>query len=280
MDSPQTNDKFIDIEEVIRKKNPKLLKVFPKFIIKFLKRIIYQDQINTVIENNKSVSGLDFVSGILKDFGTKVEVYGTENIPASGRFIFASNHPLGGLDGIVLMNEVGRKFLNLKFIVNDLLLNVKNLEPLFIPVNKHGRQFVDYARKIEDAYQSDTQILYFPAGLCSRKIKGQIIDLVWHKSFIVKSVQYQRDIIPVYFEGRNTNFFYNLANLRKFLHIKANIEMVFLVGEMFKQQKKLIKLTFGKPIPYTVFDNSRHPGDWAVFVRERVYSMKGNYNLL
>ena len=274
MDSTSSDDKFIDLEEVIRKKNPRLHKVLPKFVVNFLKRIIYQDQINIVIENNKSAYGLDFVSGILRGFGVNVEVSGMDNIPASGRFIFASNHPLGGLDGLVLMNEVGKKFPDLKFIVNDLLLNVKNFEPVFIPVNKHGRQSTEYARLIETAYKSDTQILYFPAGLCSRKIKGKIIDLPWHKSFIVKSVQFKRDVIPVYFEGRNTNFFYNLANLRKFLGIKANIEMMFLVGEMFKQQKKKIKLTFGKPLPYTVFDNSKSPGDWALQMRNIVYSMK------
>ncbi len=274
MDPNPTDEKFIDIEEVIRKKNPKLLRILPTFIINFLKRIVYQDELNEVIENNKPEYGLGFVSGILRGFGTRVEVQGLENIPASGRFLFASNHPLGGLDGLVLMNEVGKKFPNLKFIVNDLLLNVRNLDPVFIPVNKHGRQSTEYARKIEDAYESDTQILYFPAGLCSRKIKGQVIDLHWHKSFIVKSVQHKRDIIPVYFEGRNTNFFYNLANFRKFLGIKSNFEMIFLVGEMFKQKKRLIKLTFGKPLPYTLFDSSKRPGDWAEYVREMVYSMK------
>ena len=274
MDSTSSDDKFIDLEKVISKKNPRLLRFLPKFILNFFKRIIYQDELNTIIRNNKPAYGLDFVSGILKGFGTNVEVYGVENIPSSGRFIFASNHPLGGLDGMVLMNEVGKKFPDLKFIVNDLLLNLKNFAPVFIPVNKHGRQSTEYARIIESAYKSDTQILYFPAGLCSRKIKGQITDLTWHKSFIVKSVQFQRDIIPVYVEGRNTNFFYNLANLRKFLGIKANIEMVFLVREVFKQKKKLIKLTFGKPLPYTMFDHSKSPNDWVLHVRNIVYSMK------
>ena len=274
MDSVSSDEKFIDLEEVIRKKNPRLLKVLPGFLIRFLKRIIYQDELNEVIRNNKPRYGLDFIAGIVKDFGTRVEVDGFENIPATGRFIFAGNHPLGGLDGIVLMNEVGKKHPNIKFIVNDLLLNLKNLEVLFVPVNKHGRQSTEYARRIEETYQSDNQILYFPAGLCSRKIKGKIADLNWHKSFIVKAVQHQRDVIPVYVEGRNTNFFYNLANLRKFLGIKANIEMVFLVGEMFKQKKKLIRLTFGKPIPYSTFDSSKSPSDWALEVRNIVYSMK------
>lgn len=274
MDSVSSDEKFIDLEDVIRKKNPRLLKVLPGFLIRFLKRIIYQDEINEVIRNNKPRYGLDFVAGIVKDFGTRVEVDGFENIPATGRFIFAANHPLGGLDGIVLMHEIGKKHPNIKFIVNDLLLNIKNLEILFVPVNKHGRQSTEYARRIDETYQSDNQILYFPAGLCSRKIKGRIVDLTWHKSFIVKATQYKRDIIPVYVEGRNTSFFYNLANLRKFLGIKANIEMIFLVGEMFKQKKKLIRLTFGKPIPYSTFDSSKSPSDWALEVRNMVYSMK------
>lgn len=150
----------------------------------------------------------------------------------------------------------------------------KNMDSLFIPVNKHGRQSPEYARRIEEAYKSDLQILYFPAGLCSRKVKGRITDLTWHKNFIVKSVQYERDIIPIYIEGRNTNFFYNLANLRKFLGIKINIEMIFLVGEMFKQRKKVIKLKIGKPIPYTTFNASRSPKDWTLMVREIVYGLE------
>lgn len=277
MDTNSPNKKFIDIEEVIRKKNPRLLKIFPKFLIKGFKKIIYQDEVNNAIENNKNSEGLHFVSGILNDFGTRYEVSGYENIPDTGRFIFAANHPLGGLDGMVLMDAIGKKYPNVKFIVNDLLLNIKNLESLFIPVNKHGRQSVDYARRIEEAYNSDVQVLYFPAGLCSRKIKGVITDLQWHKNFIIKAIQSHRDIIPVYIEGRNTNFFYNLANLRKFMGIKVNIEMVFLVGEMFKQRKKIIHLQIGKPIPVSTFDSSKHPSEWAEFVREKVYAMRKSY---
>lgn len=274
MDSATADDKFIDLDKVIRTKNPALHRLLPKFLISLLKRIVHQDEINEIIASNKAEMGLSFVSGVLKGFDVQVEVHGIENIPDSGRFIFASNHPLGGLDGMVLMNEVGKKFPDLKFIVNDLLLNIKNFDTVFIPVNKHGRQSIEYVRKIEAAYQSNTQILYFPAGLCSRKIKGQITDLTWQKSFIVKAIQNQRDVIPVYFEGRNTNFFYNLANLRKLVGIKANLEMLFLVDEMFKQRKKLMKLTFGKPLPYTMFDNSKSPSDWALMVRNTAYSLK------
>ena len=274
MDETIKNEKFIDVEEAIRKKNANLLKILPKFLINYIKRITHQDDLNELVNNHRDEFGLKFVNSMLHDLGTSCEVFGLENVPDSGRFIFASNHPLGGLDGMVFMNEAGKKHSSLKFIVNDLLLNINNLEPVFIPVNKHGRQSVEYAKKIEDAYASDIQILYFPAGLCSRKIKAQIIDLPWHKSFIVKAIKYKRDVVPAYFEGRNTNFFYNLANLRKMLGIKANIEMLFLVDEMFKQRGKPIKLIFGKPIPYSTFDHSKTTTEWAAYVRNIAYDLK------
>jgi len=274
----EISEKFLDLEAVIKNKNPKLLKIIPGFLIRYIKNIIHQDELNQIIYDNRDNYGVDFVDGALNGFGTKFDALGLDNVPPDGRFIFASNHPLGGLDGLIFMSVVRKKFPNLKFIVNDLLLNVKNLEPVFIPVNKHGRQSVSYVKAIEDVYASDEQILYFPAGLCSRKIKGQITDLAWHKSFITKAIKYQRDVIPVYFEGRNSNFFYNLSNFRKFLGIKANIEMLYLVDEMFKQHKKFTRLYFGKPIPYTTFDHSKNPSEWANFVRSKAYELPAEFN--
>jgi 1-acyl-sn-glycerol-3-phosphate acyltransferase len=269
----EASEKFLDIEGIIQKKNPKLLQLIPGCVVRYLKNVLHQDDLNDIIYKNRDNYGVDFVDGALAGFGTKFEAFGLENVPSSGRFIFASNHPLGGLDGLIFMSVVRQKFPELKFIVNDLLLFVKNLEPVFIPVNKLGRQSANYAGKIESAYTSDEQILYFPAGLCSRKIKGQITDLPWHKSFITKAVKYQRDVIPVYFEGRNSNFFYNLSNFRKLLGIKANIEMFYLVDEMFKQHKKYIRLYFGKPIPYGTFDHSKTPVEWANTIRATAYAL-------
>lgn len=269
----EESEKFLDVESIIGKKNPRLLKFIPGFVIRYLKKVLHQDDLNDIIHNNRNNYGVDFADGSLQGFGSKFEAVGLENVPSSGRFIFASNHPLGGLDGLIFMSVVRKRFPNLKFIVNDLLLNVKNLEPVFIPVNKHGKQSTSYVAAIDKAYASDEQILYFPAGLCSRKIKGQITDLPWHKSFITKAVKYQRDVIPVYFEGRNSNFFYNLSNFRKFLGIKANVEMFYLVDEMFKQNKKFIRLYFGKPIPYSTFDHSKTPAEWANYVRAEAYSL-------
>ena len=267
-------EKFIDIREVIRKKNPALAKMMPGFMISLLKRLIHEDEVNRIIYDYRNSQGLDFVRSALDDMKVSYSMKGLDQVPLQGRYIFASNHPLGGFDGLVLMDAIGTVFPEIRFIVNDLLLNIKNFEPVFVPVNKHGRQSAEYARKIDETYSSNAQVLYFPAGLCSRKIKGRIADPQWNKNFIQKAVQYQRDVVPVYFEGRNSNFFYNLANLRKKLRIKANLEMTFLVDEFFKQKGQHVQLTFGAPMAYTIFDKSKNYYQWTDIVRERVYAMR------
>ena len=269
-----TPEKFINIREIIRKKNPALAKITPGFVISFLKKLIHEDDLNRIIYDYRDRYGLDFVRSCLDDLKVSYSIDGLDQVPNDGRYIFASNHPLGGFDGLVLMDAIGTVFPEIRFVVNDILLNIKNFETVFVPVNKHGRQSVEYARRIDETYSSNAQVLYFPAGLCSRKIKGEINDLKWNKNFIQKAVQYGRDVVPVYFEGRNSNFFYNLANIRKRLGIKVNIEMTFLVDELFKQKGNHFRLKVGTPIAHTTFDKSQNYNYWAEMVRERVYSMR------
>ncbi len=264
---------FIDLEKVISDKNPRLLKAIPRFIINYLKRIIHQDDLNRLIWENGELFGLEFLEEVLKDFGVKILVQGLENVSKQERWTIAANHPLGGLDGMALIREVGKVRPDVVFPVNDLLMNLENLKELFIPINKHGSNSGN-ARLFEETFESGKAILYFPAGLCSRKQKGKIYDLEWKKSFITKTRQYKRDIIPAYIEGRNSNWFYNLAMVRAKLRIKANIEMLYLADEMYKQKDKEIKITFGKPILYTIFDRKYTDIVWAQKLKKHVYLLK------
>jgi len=264
----------IDVEKVLYSKNPGLRKVVPKFIVNYLKRIVHQDDLNYFLENWGDLKDAELISAGLKYLGIKAHVQGTENIPQEGRYIFVSNHPLGGLDGLVFIYELSKIYRNIKFPVNDILTNIENLSGIFLPVNKHGPQGKEAARRIEEAYASGSQILYFPAGLCSRKNRGVIKDLQWHKSFITKSIQHRRDVIPAYFSGRNSNFFYNLSNFRKFIGIKANIEMLYLADEMFRQKDKEIRLVFGQRIPWQTFDKSRSAVEWAEWVNAKSYELE------
>lgn len=264
----------IDVDQVLRSKNPSLAKAVPSFVVNYLKRIIHQDEINELLRNYGHLRDAEFIAAALDFFEIKYQVYGKENLPREGRYIFVSNHPLGGMDGMVFINELSKYYREIRFPVNDILMNIGNLTGIFLPVNKHGGQAKEAIRSLEEAYASDMQILYFPAGLCSRKKKGIICDLAWHKSFISKAVQHKRDVVPAYFSGRNSNFFYNLANLRTSLGIKANIEMLYLPDEMFSQKGKSISLVFGKPLPWQTFDSSRSPVEWAGWVKERSYELE------
>ena len=269
----------IDIKEVFKKKNPKAAKIIPGFIYKYLKKIIHEDELNQGFISFGNKQDLDFVDAAIKYFNLKIIVKGFENIPDNGRFIFVGNHPLGGLDGIVFTSIIGKKFPNVKFFVNDILMNVKNASSIFIPINKHGKQSKEYVKKIEDAYESDNQILNFPAGLCSRKQKGKIVDLEWKRSFITKAIKHKRNILPLHINGRNSSFFYNLSNFRNFLGIRTNLEMFYLVDEMFKQKQKQIKITIGKPISYKEIDKSKNRNKWASDIKDYVYSLEKNNEL-
>lgn len=266
--------KFIQVREVIRKKSPKLAKWIPGPLLKYLERTIHEDEINDIMYRYRDLKGLDFVDALIKHLGVDVVLEGEENIPKEDSVIFASNHPLGGMDGIAFMQAIGRVRKDVKFLVNDILMNVVNLEPLFVGVNKVGGQNKSVASAVEEAYAADQALLVFPAGLVSRKINGQIVDLEWKKSFISKAKKYKKDIIPVYIEGKNSNFFYNLSNWRNKLGIKFNIEMLYLVDEFFSQRNQRVTIRVGKRIPYMMFDNSRNEKQWAAEVKQLVYGLK------
>lgn len=265
----------IDIEKVVKTKAPSLGKKLPSFLFRFLENTICQEQMNYILRKYAGCEGVDFAKALLSELNVTTNIAGLENIPDKGRFTFASNHPLGGLDGVSLVATFGEKYPSgIKFVVNDLLMNVKPLAPVFLPINKHGAQAKDAAEILAKAYESDQQIFVFPAGLVSRLQKGGIRDLEWKKSFITKTVQYQRDVIPVYFDGLNSNFFYRLARFRKKLGIKVNIEMIYLPSELFKSRNKTFTIRIGKPIPWQTFDNTKSQSEWAAYVKEIVYKLK------
>ncbi len=265
---------LIDVAKVLRSKAGKMHKFIPRALIRWLERTVHQDEINESLLKMKDLRGLDFVESALIDkFGLEIEVVHPENIPVSGRFIVAANHPLGGLDGMALMHVIGKKRGDIKFISNDILMELHNLRELFIAVNKHGRTNIDMVRNFEACMASDMLIMVFPAGLVSRRTGGRIMDLEWKKTFITKAIQHKRDVIPVYIEGRNSNFFYNLANWRKRLGIGINLEMLYLPDEMFRQQNKKLRIIFGKAIPYTAFTGDLSHRMWAKEVKRHVYAL-------
>ena len=275
-------EKVIDLRKVFTAKVPKLMKHMPDWVFRKVQRLLHEDEVNQILVKYKNLEGIDFVNAFLKEFNLNLVLNGTEHLNESQRIVVASNHPMGGLDGMALIGAVGNQCGKVITPVNDFLTFLPNLRPLFIPVNKVGSDLENKKESIRvfnETFAGDSTVCYFPFGLCSRKTKGgKIMDLDWKKTFVTKAKAYQRDIVPVHVDGRNSEFFYNLARVRKFLHIKVNIEMAFLVDEMFKQRNKTMTITFGKPISYQVFDSRFTDAQWAEKLRRFSYNLPADVN--
>jgi len=265
--------KPINIREVFYEKNPGMARLMPGFIFRMIHRIMRLDFMNNFIVKYGHLRGMDFVTASVIDFQVEEEVIGSDNIPSSGSYIFVANHPLGGFDALLLMKNVYERLGALKFLVNDVLMTIRPLRPLFVPVNHHGSNSREAARTMKETYLSGDQILIFPSGLASRTSKGKVMDLDWQKHFVSKAVEYRRDVIPVHISGCNSRRFYMVDKWRKILGIKWNLEMFLLPDETYRHRKKKITLTFGPLIPYTTFDKSKTQLQWADYVKKLVYKL-------
>ena len=273
----EVTQKTIDIDKILKDKMGAKAKYVPRLLVRWLKHIVHQNQVNDFLWESREHVGVEWLEDCVKYLDMTLVIEGKENLPDKndGRlYTFVSNHPLGGIDGVALGAVIGRHYDGrFRYLVNDLLMNLPGLAPLCIPINKTGRQGRNFPAMVEAGFQSDNHMLMFPAGLCSRRIDGKIHDIPWTKTFISKSVEYHRDIVPIHFGGKNSDFFYNLANICKRLGIKFNIAMLFLDDEMYKNVHKKFVVKIGKPIPWQTFDKSRTPKEWAQWVEDKVYEL-------
>jgi len=269
-------EKTIDLDNILRSKMGKKAKWVPRPLVWWLKRIIHQDEVNRYLWESRHLTGTEWLEECVRYLDATLDIVGAENLPAKddGKlYTFVSNHPLGGEDGVALGAIIGRHYDGrFRYLVNDLLMNLPGLAPLCIPINKTGKQGRDFPKMVEAGFQSDNHMLMFPAGLCSRRKKGVVEDIPWKKTFIAKSVEYQRDVVPIHFGGQNSSFFYRLANISD-RYLPFNLAMLFLVDEMYKNVHKTFRVSIGKPIPWQTFDKSKTPMEWAQIVKEQVYKL-------
>lgn len=266
--------KIIDVKQVIHEKNPNFLKFLPGFIVRYLQKILHEKDVNEFINDHKNDSPIEFCLSVMKKFNIDLTYEGLENVPEEGGAILAMNHPLGGMDAMAMVAVLHQKRPDIKFVVNDVLMHLENLQPIFVGVDKHGTNVAASLRKVDETFKGDDVLCIFPAGLVSRKSNGEVKDLKWKKTFVTRSIKYNKTIVPVYIEGALTNFFYRLHSIRKSIGIKANIEMLYLVNELYKQHNKKITIRFGKPLNANEFDRSKSHDEWAQFVKGKVYELK------
>ena len=267
-----TPSKFIDVDKVLTEKAPGLKKWMPGFVLNWLKRKLHEEEINAVMDELKDVHGVEFNNRGLDKLGAKIVSTNAHFIPKHGGIILAANHPLGGLDGMAFVKTIAEVRPDIHFVVNDVLKNLKNYGDVFIGINKIKSTSATSLRTIESVLMTDDAIGFFPAGLVSRKQNGVIMDLDWKKSFVTQAIDHKRMIVPVFIEGQNSKFFYNFARFRKRIGIKANIEMLFLPDEMFKQKNQTIKVHFSKAFDPAILDKSRSHKGWADHIKKYIYS--------
>jgi putative hemolysin len=270
-----TPKKFVDVDGLIQEKNPSVYKIIPGFLIKFLsEKIVHESFLNAIMTDFGHVKNFDFCREICGRFNVKVEVRGAENIPTEGGVIFAANHPLGGMDAIAVMSAIDDYRTDVKFLVNDLLMNIQNLKELFVGVNKFGTTARDGIKAVDEAFAGDGALFIFPAGMVSRMTQYRVIrDLEWKKTFIAKAKKYKKPIVPVHISGQLSNTFYRVSKLRKFLGIKMNLEMLLLSRETLRQGGNTIVVEYGAPILPETLDRSKKPAEWAYEVKKKVYEL-------
>ena len=269
-------EKTIDIEKILRDKMGKKARYVPRFVISWLKKIIHEDEVNRFLWENRKLEGTEWLTACVQYLDMTLDIVVAENLPDKhdGKlYTFVSNHPLGGQDGVSLGSIIGQHYDGkFRYLVNDLLLNLPGLKPVSIGINKTGRQSRDFPRMVEAGFNSDNHLLMFPAGLNSRKLNGEIHDLPWKKTFITKSVETHRDVVPIHFSGRNSKRFYRIAKFSD-RWLPFNLAMLFLVDEMYRNVGKTFRITIGEPIPWQTFNKTKSPMEWAKFVEDRVYGL-------
>lgn len=266
--------KLIDIDQLIDSKNPNLRKWMPGFLLRYFKRILHEDDVNTFLDKQGDKYGAEFCDAAVEDLDITYDVFGIDQIPKEGGCIFAVNHPLGGMDAIVIVSAIQSVRTDIKFIVNDILLNIENLKGMFVGVNKLGKNFKASLKKVDETFASDQAVFVFPAGLVSRKQGSKIEDLEWKKTFVTRARKYKKPIVPVFIKGQLSDSFYRLANWRSRFGIKTNIEMFYLVHEFYKLTGKNVPMIFGKPISPEELETQTSDSVWAEKIKKRVYEME------
>lgn len=276
MTNHPTKNKYIDVTKSIKESNSKLLTKLPPFVIRIISKIVKEKELNEVLNKYSDDIGGDFLKNILKEFNITLEIEGLENLPDNEKCFFASNHPFGIIDGLILTSIVNNKYGHLKAIANDAFDFIPHLKPFIISVNVYGQSSKKHITALENTYQSNIPITHFPAGAVSRITSGKVQDEAWKKSFIKKAIEHKRDIVPFYFHGKNSNLFYSIYRIRQWFGIDQNIELMLLPSEMFKKRNKTIKVTIGKPIRHSSLDNTTSNEEWAQKIRNQVYQLGEN----
>ncbi len=261
----------IDIKAIIEQKSKRR---FPNWLIRPLERLIHQDEINSFLARHSEKEAKDFLKAFLDEQHITLEWQNAEQLPKDSRYLFVSNHPLGGIDGIAIAYMLHEHYGDVRYLVNDMLYHIEPLQSIFLPVNTYGAQNKDRVKLLKEAFESDVPIGSFPAGYCSRYLEGKIQDCPWQKSFIRLVIEHKRAIVPLHFVGQNSKHFYLIDRVRKFLGIKFDIGTALLPDEMYRAKGKKFSIIVGEPIPWqSLAESKQKANSLAQEIKAKSYAL-------
>ncbi len=274
MPQARAQRRHIDVQALFHAKNPRVAARIPAIGYRYLRRIVHQQEINTFLSANTAPSGCAFVAQALQFLNLCTETRHADRLPADPRIVLCANHPTGGADGLCAMQLLCQRYGSLRVPANDLLMTLPGLREFIVPVDKYGSNAAQ-VRQYDTLFASEHPVLVFPAGRTARPGRGGLLDYPWSKTFIKKARAHNRAIVPLHIEGRNSAFFYTVWRLRSALRLSANLEMLYLVDELFKQRGRCVQLTVGPPL-YVSGGDSCSDHALAERIRLQVHRLGGH----
>ncbi|PKL20820.1 MAG: hypothetical protein CVV48_10930 [Spirochaetae bacterium HGW-Spirochaetae-4] len=265
--------KKIDIAQLLHTHKPGIARFVPKWLVRSLSRLLHVDELNGFLGAHYTDEPFQFIHEAGKFLELSLQVTGEERLAqyVDKRSILVANHPLGGPESMLLMELAGTYSPQAKMISRTVVMDaLVPIAPLLIPIPTPENHAL--AHTFKQAFKGDDPIVLFPAGYCSRPLSnGVLFDYVWFSTFVKMAKRYGRPIVPVHIDGSNSKKFYRLSSLRRRLGIKASLESLYLIDEMFKQRGKVVAMTVGFPIDPAVLDDSETDEAWADKIRNHVY---------
>ena len=249
-------------------------KYLTKPLIWFLRNLFHEREFIEFGKKYSHLEGFDFIDQALGhlNFTYSLREDERERIPSSGRVVIVSNHPIGSLDGLALLQLVRSVRADVKIVANEVLMKLEPLQSLLLPVdNMGGNTARDNVQAIRDYLNKDGAIIIFPSGVVSRfGLKG-VRDNRWRPGFLNFAKITRTPVLPVFVKARNSSLFYFISL------IAMKISTLWLVSEMFKHRNACVSIRVGNIIPHTAYDNMKLPRDGLVelFQRHQIMVSKG-----
>ncbi|MFC5682269.1 GNAT family N-acyltransferase [Flavobacterium sp. MAHUQ-51] len=266
---------LVTAKEVAKAINVEKYGVLGTFSGWLLMKVLKISTLNKVYNRNKHLKEIDFLNGIVDDLQIKFEIPEEDykRLPKDGAYITISNHPLGGIDGILLLKLMLEKEPNFKIIANFLLHRIEPLKQYIMPVNpfenhKDKKSSVLGIKETLRHLSDGKPLGMFPAGEVSSYKDGQlIVDKPWEEGAIKVIRKAQVPVVPIYFHAKNSNLFYLLSK------ISGTLRTAKLPSELFSQKNRVIKVRIGKPISVAEQNEYENIDAYSEFLRKKTYML-------